>query len=250
MELIIKIFNSLELNNILMNFKEIELINRLNKYSLEDILKIEESDRQFIALKKLSEKIWNKDYFLPIVLSNSIICYQLSSTWENYWEELSDFWIKYNFSQEFSISLLKNFFDEFLSQTSWNKRLLEPKKKRLYKFFSFIEIFENKKEFYKDNLEQFLEDISRFMNQKQTDKTMVFAIKMYSYAARIYYKKQILVPFSIAMPEDSRITKITEIYNNENKKFADFWFEISREVWIPCIHLDALLWCNCDDFLK
>jgi len=55
-----------------------ELYNKLKKYSIDDAIKIEESDRQYIALKKLSEKIENKERYLSLIVANSIICYQLS----------------------------------------------------------------------------------------------------------------------------------------------------------------------------
>jgi N-glycosylase/DNA lyase len=55
-----------------------ELYNKLKQYSVSDSIKIEESDRQYVALKKLSENIKNKEIYLSLILANSIICYQLS----------------------------------------------------------------------------------------------------------------------------------------------------------------------------
>jgi N-glycosylase/DNA lyase len=55
-----------------------ELYNKLKKYSLNDAIKIEESDRQYIALKSLYENILDKDLYLALIISNSLICYQLS----------------------------------------------------------------------------------------------------------------------------------------------------------------------------
>jgi len=55
-----------------------ELYNRLKHFSLNDAILIEESDRQFIALKKFCENIENKDEYLALIIANSIICYQLS----------------------------------------------------------------------------------------------------------------------------------------------------------------------------
>ncbi|HBY74809.1 TPA: hypothetical protein DEG21_02850 [Patescibacteria group bacterium] len=56
-----------------------KLIKILKKYSLEDIIEIEENDRQFIALKNLFEKIENTEFFLPLIITNSLLSYQLSS---------------------------------------------------------------------------------------------------------------------------------------------------------------------------
>jgi len=55
-----------------------ELYNKLKQYTIIDVIKIEESDRQYIALKKLSKNIKNKEIYLSLILANSIICYQLS----------------------------------------------------------------------------------------------------------------------------------------------------------------------------
>jgi len=78
-----------------------DLIEKLQKYSFEDIVKIEEKDRQFIALKMLYSKIQNKDYFLPLILTNSIIAYQLSSSGEDYWEEFGREASVFQFSDSF-----------------------------------------------------------------------------------------------------------------------------------------------------
>jgi N-glycosylase/DNA lyase len=55
-----------------------ELYNKLKQYSINDAIKIEESDRQYIALEKLYTNILNKKNYLALILANAIICYQLS----------------------------------------------------------------------------------------------------------------------------------------------------------------------------
>jgi N-glycosylase/DNA lyase len=54
------------------------LYNKLKKYRLKDAIKLEEKDRQFIALKKLEKNVDDKELYLALIISNSIICYQLS----------------------------------------------------------------------------------------------------------------------------------------------------------------------------
>jgi N-glycosylase/DNA lyase len=56
-----------------------KLYNKLKKYTLEDAIKIEEQDRQFLALKNLykNKKINNFNY-LFLIIANALICYQLS----------------------------------------------------------------------------------------------------------------------------------------------------------------------------
>jgi N-glycosylase/DNA lyase len=55
-----------------------ELYNKLKQYSVQDAIKIEESDRQYIALKDLYNKVRDKKLYLSLILANAIICYQLS----------------------------------------------------------------------------------------------------------------------------------------------------------------------------
>ncbi|MFC1798043.1 N-glycosylase/DNA lyase [Patescibacteria group bacterium] len=61
-----------------------ELYDKLKHYTISDAIKIEELDRQYIALEKLYEnmKIGHPQgvplQYLSLILSNSIICYQLS----------------------------------------------------------------------------------------------------------------------------------------------------------------------------
>jgi N-glycosylase/DNA lyase len=55
-----------------------ELYNKLKKYSINDAIKIEESDRQYKALKNLYEGVDEKNIYLTLIISNSLICYQLS----------------------------------------------------------------------------------------------------------------------------------------------------------------------------
>jgi len=119
---------------------------------------------------------------------------------------------------------------------------------RLKKFLGFFADFAQKEEFYYENMVTLRDELANFLKQKKFDKTIVFAIKMFSYGARVKFDRFIKVPFEIAMPVDSRIDKITKIYNSKNINFIDFWFEVSEKVGIPCIHIDALIWCNMEEF--
>lgn len=228
---------------------EEKLIEILKRYSLEDVIKIEESDRQFLALKRLYEGMKNKDYFLYLVISNSLLSYQLSSKWEDYWEEFSHFAMEYNFWDNFNFIKVKQFFMHFLPNSRWNKRLLNMKIHRIEKIMLFLEKFVENQEFYYENQTVFLFDLAKIMKQKTDDKTIVFCVKMFSYWARIYFKKFILSPFEINIPLDSRILKLTKIYNDKWLLPSDFWQKISKEVSIPLIHLDALLWIKCSDLV-
>lgn len=85
----------------------------------DDIKFIEDNDPQYISLKNLYLNIKNKDFYLSLIITNALVCYQLSSQWEEYWEE---------FNLYFTKQFLKNK-DEiipsiitFLKQSKGNKR--------------------------------------------------------------------------------------------------------------------------------
>jgi len=226
-----------------------ELLKKFKNHSLEEAIKIEEADRQFLALKNLFNNINNKEIYLSLILANSIICYQLSSTWENYWKEFSKYfltkWIIC--SPQWVIKELS----EFIKQSKWNKRFIETKIKRLEKIKPFLKEFIWNEEFYYTNMQILQEKLSIAMNQKKEAKTIVFAVKMFSYWARNYFWKLIYFPFEINIPIDSRLTHIYEKYNEDkNLKIEDFYMNLSKELKIPELHLDAIIWCNYKDLIK
>jgi N-glycosylase/DNA lyase len=56
-----------------------KLYNKLKKYNFEDAIKIEKTDRQFLALRELyKNKILDDKNYLFLIIANALICYQLS----------------------------------------------------------------------------------------------------------------------------------------------------------------------------
>lgn len=225
-----------------------ELYEIMKNYSINDAIEQEKNDLQFIALKELFENIKNKEVYLFLVLSNALITYQLSGKWEAYWKEFSQYFQKINNLD------LKNLIEEeikFISNSKNNKRLLDVKIQRLNKIGNFIDNFQEKKEFYYENMEILRNELANLMNQKKDAKTIVFAVKMFSYAARNYFKKIILFPSSIEIPIDSRLENIFALYNiDKYMKISDFYKILSWKLDIPALHLDALIWCNYEELIK
>ncbi len=225
-----------------------KIYSKLKNYTLQDAFEIEKSDRQFLALEKLwFSKNLNKEEFLSLILSNSIICYQLSSTGENYWEEFSKYFSRYGSDFNDITSEL----EKFIRQSKWNRRLLEIKIKRLWKLKKFLKIFEEKIEYYYENMDTFRNDLASVMNQKNTAKTIVFAVKMFSYGCRIAFSKLIKFPEEINIPIDSRLEKIFDFYKDDNdKNISDFYKKLSEKLEIPQLHLDAILWVNYEELVR
>lgn len=224
-----------------------ELLEKLKNISLNEAIKIEESDLQFFALKKLFENIKSKDIYLALILSNAIICYQLSSSWEKYWEEFSEYFSK---NEVLKNDLIQKLWI-FITNSKWNKRFVETKIKRLEKLKPFLDEFIWNEKFFYENMEKLCEKLAKTMKQKITDKTIVFAVKMFSYWARNYFNNFIEFPFSISIPIDSRLTNLYETYNEDkNLKIDTFYDILSKKTNIPPLHLDAVLWVNYDKLIK
>lgn len=222
-----------------------KLYQKLKKYSIEDVIQIEESDRQYIAIKNLYKNIKNKELFLFLIIANSIICYQLSWTWENYWEELSEYFS----NRELVKDNLLNELWEFITQSKNNKRFIDTKIKRLEKLKLFLFDFMWREEYYYSNMIELRDILAKMMNQKIDAKTIVFAVKMFSYWARnifdfIKYPKEILIPI------DSRLTNLFEKYKWDYSDITKFYIDLWIKLKIPMLHLDALVWVNYDELMS
>ncbi len=146
---------------------------------------------------------------------------------EEYWWKFSEYFSKIKVRDVFED------FKEFLRK--YNRRFLKLKIRRVERAKSFIESLSLEKiEFYSRNLVRFVEDLSKTMGQRRSDKTITFSAKIFGYCYRISFKKRLVFPFEIDIPLDSRIRRI-----NPDIKF---WRRLSRELGIPPLHLDSIVW--------
>ena len=221
-----------------------KLYEKLKNYSLEDALNFEEYDRQFNALKNLWEK-WSKvSNYLSLIIANSIVCYQLSWKWEDYWEEICKNVVEYDHADW--IAWILDFFWQFLPDSKNNKRFVNIKMKRIEKIMPFLKDFVWKEEYYYENMLELRDELAKVMKQRKDAKTIVFAVKMFGYWARNCFNKTIKYPEEITVPVDSRLTKIFEKYKWEYTDINKFYKNLSVRLWIPELHLDAILWNSTD----
>ena len=224
------------------------IYQRLNKipwnHVLEKINFFEQNyDSQFKSIEKIIKKYPQAKWdILFWVIQNALISYQLSWTWENRWEEFSSYIID-NIDNFLSNNCL--FWQKFLKNCKYNLRFRNVKLERIKKTLSIYNTIKNNwKKFYK-NMTQLNKLLAFTMKQDISAKTIVFAIKMFWYWARINYKF-IPYPFEIDIPVDSRIKKIylkeKNINQAGNKEIINYFRQISRQIWVPPLHLDSLLW--------
>jgi len=229
------------------------LYEKLKKYTLEDAINIEKIDRQFLSLEKLyKNKILDDKIYLFIIIVNALICYQLSWKWEDYWEE---FWEALINNKITNFSEIYIFFEEFIPESKNNKRFVNIKLKRVQKIETFYLDFISKSKYYYEYMWELVDILSKIMNQKKEAKTIVFAVKMFSYWARNIFDLKYF-PEDIMIPIDSRLEKLYEKYNLEWTKYShiqeikSFYIELSKKLKIPLLHLDAILWVNYDELVE
>lgn len=227
----------------------------INQYSFEEIIAIEESDRQFLALKSAWELIKNRDFggvsagvikevFLRAVIYNALISYQIAWSWELRWEEFAE-----RLKSDFDILLLdflqrKASFDwwyNLMITSKYNKRLYNIKLKRLKKISEFSL---QSMDWYYENMVILWQDLSKAMSVHLWSKTLSFAVKMFGYAARVVFEKFIPYPLEISIPVDSRIRKLFFVSYGElsDKEIIEKTYEFSQNSGISPLHLDSLFW--------
>ncbi|AIF69185.1 N-glycosylase [Palaeococcus pacificus DY20341] len=209
----------------------------LSELGLECARTIEEKvDLQFSALENLHKNLNNDELFIKLVLANAIVSYQLSATGEEWWWEFSHY-----FSTNGDVRSIKEAYADFLPNSRTNRRLVGAKIKRLEKLEPFLKgmTLDNLRVYY-DNMLKLRDDLAKALNSKREAKTIVFAVKMFGYAARIAFEEFRPYPMEIAIPEDVRINAYTKRFTNEPP--ASFWSKIAEEVGIPPLHIDSIIW--------
>jgi len=221
-------------------------VRKLKVEALKSILKelgiecartIEEKvDLQFSALENLHKNLNDDELFLKLVIANSIVSYQLSGKGENWWWEFSSYFSKHSPTE----SIVKAY-SEFLPRSKSNRRLIQLKLNRLKKLEPFLNslTIEDLRKHYR-NMLRFRDRLAKVMNAKGDAKTIVFAVKMFGYASRIAFGDFVLYPMEIDIPKDFRIEKYTKRFTDGNP--TTFWREVSKEVGIPPLHIDSILW--------
>lgn len=233
----------------------------ISQYNIDQILDIEHSDPQFLALKKAWQNLSNsfditdfdKNLFLYLILQNSLVSYQIAWWGEFRRKEFAD-----KVTKDFG--MLKKIFKSWKSNIDWrydflvtskyNKRIYNIKISRLKKFENFLELkclFQSNYFVLYNNMQLLLELISKIMKTKKESKTLVFAIKMFWYGARIVYDEFIMYPNDIPIPVDSRLKKI---YEKQFEKIdlehhiQQYFSSLSSDLGVPPLHLDSLIWLS------
>ncbi len=234
------------------------LYRKLKDYTLKDAILFEEKDKQFLALKKMYKiKRIPDNLYLFLIIANALISFQLSWTGENYWIEFSNWdWNKYKNKSSILIE-----FENLLKNWKNNRRFVNMKLKRLKKLLfneynlywqTFFNYFMWNIEFYYRKMNILAEDLANIMSQNKKAKTIVFAVKMFSYGARNVFWYLEKFPNTLIIPLDSRLKKLykTYVWFGSKKDMENYYLDLSKKLNIPSLHLDAILWVNYNKLIK
>jgi N-glycosylase/DNA lyase len=112
----------------------------VGQYTFTDIITIEESDRQFIALQEAWRKVCDlgmtQELFVYLAVECALISFQVAGSGPDWWEE---FGAKVMSDCAILMTLEHSNVDwryDFLTHSRYNKRLYNIKRKRLEKFVS------------------------------------------------------------------------------------------------------------------
>ncbi len=229
---------------------------------LDLIQRVENYDPQFIALRKIHEKTRNLNITCLAAICNAIISYRLTGPGEDYWLEFAEYFSELNIPVNTSPDHIVDSIMEFLFVSKNNRLLVSQKINRLRKLKkagAHTIIFNRCSELVRD-LRKLLVIIANNVGARPDAKTIVFAVKMAYYVARIH-GINITPPMDIMIPIDRRIgllsytsgivdvkTKITSkrVLEEVLLRYSD----IPREAWrrvsvisgIPPLNIDSLIW--------
>ncbi|NPA76451.1 MAG: N-glycosylase/DNA lyase [Candidatus Diapherotrites archaeon] len=192
----------------------------------------EHVDPQFKALVFLYEHLANKENFVPLVIANALVSYQLSGRGEDWWREFADW-----FSKRDSNDVV-HAYQEFLPRSRNNRRLTNVKIRRLMRIRKFLESADWNA--YYKNMVQLQEDIAAALGTKRDAKTVVFAVKMFGYAMRIATDAFRSYPLEVPIPADSRIKRATKRLGGGDP--IRFWSRVAMETGVPPLHIDSIIW--------
>lgn len=227
----------------------------ISKYTIQDIKKLEQTDPQFLALKKARKNISNKnqDLFLYLTIQCALVGYQIAWSGELWRWEFGKKITKdreiLNKIREQKKCNSKRWYD-FLTTSKHNKRIYNIKSNRIKKFNQTLN---NEYEFSKfwNKLCELNSLIAKTMKSKEDEKTITFATKMFGYAHEIISWKQTIYPMNVQIPLDSRLTKIFEQKNTsplqrgtkgvQKKEIKSYFQNLSQKHNIPPLHLDSIL---------
>jgi len=233
----------------------------IKKIGINSILKLEEKDPQYLALKDIYDYVNDVGITCLLAVCNALTSYRLSGSGEEYWKEFANF-IK-STRIDLDPSKVVDLVIEFLYHSNINRFLRVQKASRLRRLKLSGRHRSIIHECYKlePNLLRLNVIIADGVKADPRSKTIVFAVKMAYYSLRIS-GKNIIPPIDISIPVDRRIALLS--YTSGILEFEgirpespsvlelkllskpsiirDAWFRVAFLSNTPPLSIDSLLW--------
>ncbi|MCS7139474.1 MAG: N-glycosylase/DNA lyase [Candidatus Nezhaarchaeota archaeon] len=236
-----------------------EIGSLLTRIGLDGALKIEEFDPQFQAIKLLTGKM-NLGPALTLVVLNSLVSYKLSGRGEDYWSEFAIYMSR--MGEPKSLKEAIKFMVGFLSSSKTNMVKRGEKIARLLKLLANESLEPWNIARHARSPRNMAKIIASNLRTSWTSKTIVFAVKMFYYAYRAYTGKELVMPFNVPIPIDSRVAKISwtsgildvmdinslswgnivRVIMSKPRVAQRAWNMVAKASRIPPLHLDSIVW--------
>lgn len=213
-------------------------------------------DPQYIVVKILVEK-YGCSLTSLLVVANSLVSYQLTSRGEDYWIGF----MKYMVNNNVDLQNMYEIHRDFLTKTSFNRIQLEPKIRRLEKFYRSVfsrQLYSNLPTYCGD-LALFNKRLAETMGGNRFSKTIVFATKMMYYLCdicgyRVELSNDLPIPVdrrnaylavsscmvkACSLREAGCVERLLSTYR---ELVMDAWSNVCRIIGVPCIVLDSFTW--------
>ena len=233
-----------------------ELGLTLRRVGLEGVLRIEGMDPQLQAVRLMRDSMSFEEASTLVVL-NSLVSYKLSSRGEDYWSEFAIYMSRRRGPK--SLKEAVKLMLDFLASSRINVALRRSKVARLLKASIIRGLEPAVMPRYTRSLEELAKTIAIGLRSRLSSKTILFAVKMFSYTYRAFYERPIIAPFTLPIPVDSRVAKVSwssGIVDVEASNWSDVvnsllskpslaqraWSIVAKASEIPPLHLDSLIW--------
>lgn len=241
----------------------IALKSFIAEYDLSAVLAIERGDVQRIVIHEAWQTIRTqygdvkavRNIFLYLVLQTALVSYQIAGSGPLRWTEImqkitTDFGVLSRMLHDRSSTHV--WWLATMQNSRYNKRLYNMKAKRLASFFAAYDQFDHDgvcfSAWYED-MESLWLLLSRAMKQSLFAKTIVFAVKMFGYAASAVYDRFVVYPARIPIPLDSRLRTIALAQDDflgkqkiQDRLLHEYFAQLATDSGLPPLHLDSLLW--------
>lgn len=242
--------------------KRVEILaGIIKKIGINSILKLEEKDPQYLALKDIYNHVNDVGITCLLAICNALISYRLHGSGEEYWREFADF-IKTTHI-DLDPDKIVDVVIEFLYHSNINRFLCNQKASRLRR----LKLSGRHRSIVHEccklepNLLKLNVIIADGVKADIHSKTIVFAVKMAYYSLRTS-GKTIIPPIDISIPVDRRIALLSytsgilefEGIELKNPRFLELkllskpsiireaWFRVAHLSNTPPLNIDSLLW--------